>query len=81
MTYGVLTILLGLVIFLVTKLLPAKLKGSVQTQDTDQNSENKNSSGHKKVSSPEKLAQWILQTEKTKTNLKEKLCRAPIAPH
>lgn len=81
MTYGVLTILLGLVIFLVPKLLPAKLKGSAKTQDTDQDSENKNDSGHKKSSSPEKLAQWVLQAEKTKTNLKEKLCRAPVAPH
>ncbi len=81
MTYGVLTILLGLVIFLVPKLLPEKLKRSTQAQDTDQNLVNKNGSGHKKTSSPEKLAKWVLQAEKTKTNLKEKLCRAPIAPH
>jgi tetratricopeptide (TPR) repeat protein len=81
MTYGVLTILLGLVIFLVPKLLPQKLKGSTQPQDTDQKSENKKGSGQKKQSSPEKLAQWVLQAEKTKTNLKEKLCRAPVAPH
>lgn len=81
MTYGVLIILLGLVIFLVPKLLPAKLKKPAQAQDTDKNSENKNGSGQKKANSPEKLAQWVLQAEKTKTNLKEKLCRAPISPH
>ncbi len=81
MTYGVLTILLGLVIFLVPRLLPKKLMGSPETQGTDHKSESKVDSGHKKASSPEKLAQWVLQAEKTKTNLKEKLCRAPVAPH
>ena len=81
MTYGVLTILLGLVIFLVPKLLPAKLKKPAKTKDTDQNSGNKNGSGQNKTNSPEKLAKWVLQAEKTKTNLKEKVGRAPVAPH
>jgi len=75
MTYGVLTIVLGLVIFLVSKLLPAK----VHKQSANQNSENTADLSHKGADTPEKLAQWVLQTEKTKTELKEKLCRAPAA--
>lgn len=81
MTYGVLTIVLGLVIFVVSRLFPTKLKEPVQAPGPEQNSENKASSRNIKSSSPKILAQWVLQAEKTKTELKEKLCRAPEAPH
>lgn len=81
MTFWVLTILLGLVIILVPKLFPGKLKKSAPAQDIDQNPESQKISGHNKASSPEKLAQWVLQAEKTKTNLKDKLCRSHAAPH
>ena len=39
MTYGVLTILLGLVIFLATKLIPEKFKESPQAEKIDPDSE------------------------------------------
>ncbi|MBC8286529.1 MAG: hypothetical protein H8E42_03545 [Nitrospinae bacterium] len=81
MAYGVLTIVLGLVIFLAYKLFPEKLKGSAQTQEADPKPEKNDGAGHKKDSSPGKLAQWVLQAEKTKSELKEKLGRAPIVPH
>jgi len=80
MTYGVLTIVLGLVIFLASKLLPAKVSGP-QKQDIGKNSENKADSGQKVANTPEKLAQWVLQEEKKKTELKEKFCRAPVSAH
>ena len=76
-----LIILLGLIIFLVPKLLPSKLKKAAPTQDTEQNQENKKTTGLNKASSPEKLAQWVLQAEKTKSNLKEKFSRTDSAPH
>ena len=79
MTYGVLTILLGVVIFLVAKLLPAKQ--SAQKPPAEPSLENKAGLEQKRDDTPEKLAQWVLQGEKTKTELKEKLYRAPIVPH
>ena len=48
MTYGVLTILLGLVIFLATRLTPAKFKESAQAGKVDQNSANKPEQAQKK---------------------------------
>lgn len=75
MTYGVVTIVLVLVIFLVFRFLPAK----VNKQTADPSSENTTTSQHKKEDSPGQLAQWVLQTEKTRSDLKEKLCRAPVA--
>ncbi len=80
MSYGVLTILLGLVIFVVSKLFPAKFKESLPEQSSDPKPEIKDNSGNTNGSSPQKLAQWVLKAEKTKTELKEKLCRVPIVP-
>lgn len=79
MTYGVLTILLGLVIFLATRLTPAKFKESAQAGKVDQNSANKPEQAQKNGDTPEKLAQWVLKMEKVKTELKEKLCLAPVS--
>ncbi|MBT3922159.1 MAG: tetratricopeptide repeat protein [Nitrospina sp.] len=78
MTYGVLTIVLGVVIFLATKLIPTKPEESAQTEKIDPNSADKHEQIQKKGETPEKLAQWVLKTEKAKTELKEKLCQAPI---
>ena len=41
MTYGVLTIVLGVVIFLATKLIPTKPEESAQTEKIDPNSADK----------------------------------------
>jgi tetratricopeptide (TPR) repeat protein len=79
MTYGVFTILLGLVIFLANKLIPSKYKDSSVTEKVDQESKSKSKQHQKGESTPEKLAQWVLKSEKTKTELKEKLCAAPVS--
>jgi tetratricopeptide (TPR) repeat protein len=77
MTYGVLTIVLGLVIFLASKLIPQQLKDSSQKEDVDSTSKIKSDLNQTKETSPEKLAQWVLKMEKAKSELKEKLCQAP----
>lgn len=79
MTYGVLTILLGVVIFLAFKLIPANLKGSAQKKDAGKSPAGGADSGQKNTDTPEKLAQWVLQSEKTKTEVKERLCRSPVS--
>ena len=79
MTYGVLTILLGLVIFLATKLIPEKFKESPQAEKIDPDSESQPEQAQKKEETPENLAQWVLKMEKAKTELKEKLCVAPVS--
>ena len=78
MTYGVLTILFGLVIFVVTKLIPQTFKNSSQKKNVDQDFKNKPEQHQIEKQSPEKLAQWVLKSEKAKTELKEKLCQAPV---
>ncbi|MBT3365870.1 MAG: tetratricopeptide repeat protein [Nitrospina sp.] len=78
MTYGVLTILLGLVIFLATKLTPKNLKGSAQGEEISQDSKKKSAQQQNKVETPENLAQWVLSMEKAKSDLKEKLCSPPV---
>jgi tetratricopeptide (TPR) repeat protein len=77
MTYGVLTILLGLVIFVATKLIPAKFKESGESGKVDPNSASKSAQSQKVEDTPETLAQWVLRTEKAKTELKEKMCVVP----
>ncbi|MBT5632937.1 MAG: tetratricopeptide repeat protein [Nitrospina sp.] len=79
MTYGVLTILLGLVIFLVTRLTPKNLEGSIQGEKVDLDSKNKSAQQQDKLDTPEKLAQWVLSMEKAKTDLKERLCSPPVS--
>ena len=69
-----LTILLGLVIFLATKLIPEKFKESPQAEKIDPDSESQPEQAQKKEETPENLAQWVLKMEKAKTELKEKLC-------
>ena len=78
MTYAVLTILFGLVIFVVTKLIPQTFKGSTQKKNVDQDLKNEPEQHQIEKQSPEKLAQWVLKSEKAKTELKEKLCQAPV---
>lgn len=80
MSYGVLTILLGVVIFVVAKLIPEKFKKPEPEQKFDPQPEVKEDSGNNNISSPQKLAQWVLKAEKTKTELKERLCRVSIVP-
>ena len=79
MTYGVLTILLGLVIFFATKLIPEKFKESPQAEKIDPDSESQPEQAQKKEETPENLAQWVLKMEKAKTELKQKLCVAPVS--
>ena len=74
-----LTILLGLVIFLATKLIPEKFKESPQAEKIDPDSESQPEQAQKKEETPENLAQWVLKMEKAKTELKEKLCVAPVS--
>lgn len=79
MTYGVLTILFGLVILLASKLIPTKFKDSSRKGEIDQDIKNKPEQLKKEENTPEKLAQWVLKSEKAKTELKEKLCLAPVS--
>ncbi|MBT3184886.1 MAG: tetratricopeptide repeat protein [Nitrospina sp.] len=83
MTFGVLTILLGVVIFVVTKLTPTKPEEPAQAEKIDPNSTGKSvdkpEQTQKKRETPESLARWVLKTEKSKTELKEKLCLAPLS--
>ncbi len=79
MTYGVLTILLAVVIFLATKVIPEKFQGSTQKEDIGQDPESKVDLAGQKEETPEKLAQWVLKVEKAKTDLKEKLCQPPVS--
>ena len=72
MTYGVLTILLGLGIFLAPKLLPEKLKKSAQAKDTDKNSGNKNGSGQKKQALPKSWPNGFCRRKKPKPTLKRR---------
>ncbi len=76
MTYIVLTILIGLVIFLVSSFIPHKPKPPSQDRKEDQNSANSDGS-ESRSDSPEKLAQWVLKLEKSRTEVKERLCRIP----
>jgi tetratricopeptide (TPR) repeat protein len=79
MTYGVLTILLGLVIFLATKLIPKQFKDVSRLDKVSPESKNKTEQLLKNENTPEKLAQWVLRMEKAKSELKEKLCSMPVA--
>lgn len=79
MTYGVLTILLVLVIFLASKLTPSKFKESAQQKNVDQKPKNKSEQNLKKENTPQELAQWVLKMEKDKSELKEKLCAMPTS--
>ena len=69
MTFGVLTILLGVVIFVVTKLTPTKPEEPAQAEKIDPNSTGKSvdkpEQTQKKRETPESLARWVLKTEKS----------------
>ena len=72
MSYWVLTFFIGLVSILVFKLLSVKPKSK-----TPKPEENKDSTNESLPDSPEKVAEWILKLEKSRTEVKEKLCRPP----
>lgn len=78
MTYGVFTLLFGVVIFLAYKFVPKKFKRSSPQEETLRDSKNNTSQNPKHGDSLDELAEWVLKVEKSKSELKEKLCRAPV---
>jgi tetratricopeptide (TPR) repeat protein len=72
MSYWVLTFFIGLVSILVFRLISIKPKPK-----TPEPEGNKNSTNESLPDSPEKVAEWILKLEKSRTEVKEKLCRPP----
>ena len=77
MTYGVLLILLILVIFLIPKLMSSNFKNSTENFETDLSPAIVSDQLSLKEDSPEKIAQWVLKKEKTKAELKQRLCTPP----
>jgi tetratricopeptide (TPR) repeat protein len=72
MSYWVLTFFIGVVSILVFRLLSVKPKSK-----TPEPEENKDSINESLPDSPEKVAEWILKLEKSRLEVKEKLCRPP----
>ena len=81
MTYGVFTFVLGLVIFLVSKLMRGKNKIPSSGEEIQPVRENKPAASNISETSPDNLVQWTLNLEKAKTELKEKLCSLPESSH
>jgi tetratricopeptide (TPR) repeat protein len=72
MSYWVLTFFIGLVSILVLRLISVKPKPK-----TPEPKESKGSTSASLPDSPEKVVEWILKLEKSRTEAKEKLCRPP----
>jgi tetratricopeptide (TPR) repeat protein len=73
MSYLVLTFFIGLVSILVFRIISVKPKPK-----TPKPKENKDSTDESLPDSPKKVVEWILKLEKSRTEVKEKLCRPPI---
>ena len=72
MSYWVLTFFIGLVSILIFRLISVKPKSKAPEPE-----ENKAPTNESLPDSPEKVAEWILKLEKSRTEVKEKLCRPP----
>ena len=72
MSYWVLTFFIGVISILVFRLLSVKPKSKNPEPE-----ENKDSAKESLPDSPEKVAEWILKLEKSRLEVKEKLCRPP----
>jgi tetratricopeptide (TPR) repeat protein len=72
MSYWVLTFFIGLVSILVFRLISVKPKSKTLEPE-----ENKDSTNESLPDSPKMVAEWILKLEKSRTEVKEKLCRPP----
>ncbi|MFT4579470.1 MAG: tetratricopeptide (TPR) repeat protein [Nitrospinales bacterium] len=72
MSYWVLTFLISLVSILVYGLISIKQKSK-----TPEPEENKGPTNEPIPDSPQKVAEWVLKLEKSRTEVKEKLCRPP----
>ena len=74
MSYWVLTIFIGLVIILVLRIVSFKPKSDDPEAKIIQEP---TKSAESLPDSPEKVAEWILKLEKSRKEVKEKLCRPP----
>jgi tetratricopeptide (TPR) repeat protein len=72
MSYWVLTFFIGVISILVFRLLSVKPKSKNPEPE-----ENKDSAKESLPDSPEKVAEWILKLEKSRLEVKEKLCQPP----
>jgi tetratricopeptide (TPR) repeat protein len=73
MSFWVLTFIIGVVSILILRLISVKPKSK-----TPEPEEKKDSTNEPLPDSPEKVAEWILKLEKSRTEVKEKLCRPPM---